>query len=288
MIKCFKLTAMLAALIYFPVAAIAWGQLGHRIVGEIASSYLTPKAKVAVQKILGNESLAMASNWADFVKSDTAFRYLNSWHYIDFKEGLSEAEFNSYLATDSATDAYTKLNFIITQLKKESLPQEKKVMYLRLLVHIIGDIHQPMHTGRPEDMGGNKIKLSWFNQQTNLHSIWDDKIIEAQQLSYTEYAKTINFATPIQIAAWQKETIAAWLYQSHQIAEKLYTEVAPDDKLSYRYSYYHLSILNKQLLEGGAFSRNYQPDFSITTNHNIKDLEVYLRGAFYFYISQKI
>ena len=156
---------MLAALIYFPVAAIAWGQLGHRIVGEIASSYLIPKAKVAVQKILGNESLAMASNWADFVKSDTAFRYLNRWHYIDFKEGLSEAEFNSYLATDSATDAYTKLNFIITQLKKESLPQEKKVMYLRLLVHIIGVIHQPMHTSRPEDMGGNKIKLSWFNHK---------------------------------------------------------------------------------------------------------------------------
>ena len=125
-------------------------------------------------------------------------------------------------------------------------------MYLRLLVHIVGDVHQPMHTGRPEDLGGNKIKLSWFNQPTNLHAIWDDKIIESQQLSYTEYAKAINFATPAQVAAWQKEPISAWLYQSHTIAEKLYTEVAPDDKLSYRYTYDHLGIINNQLLEGGV------------------------------------
>jgi len=252
MIKNFKLSITLAAFIYFPVAAMAWGQLGHRIVGEIASSYLSPKAKVAVQKILGNESLAMASNWADFVKSDTAYKYLNSWHYIDFKDGLSKNEFVSYLATDSATDAYTKLNFIIKELKKPTLTQEKKVMYLRLLVHIVGDIHQPMHTGRPEDLGGNKIKLSWFNQPTNLHAIWDDKILETQQLSYTEYTKAINFASPAQIASWQKEPIADWLFQSHQIAEKLYSEVAPDDKLSYRYTYDHLSIVNNQLLEGGV------------------------------------
>ncbi len=252
MTKYIKLSAIVAAFIYLPVAAMAWGQLGHRIVGEIASSYLSPKAKAAVQKILGNESLAMASNWADFVKSDTAYKYLNSWHYIDFKDGISEAEFKSYLATDTETDAYTKLNFLISELKKATLPQEKKVMYLRLLVHIVGDVHQPMHTGRPEDLGGNKIKLSWFNQPTNLHAVWDDKILETQQLSYTEYAKAINFASPAQVVSWQKEPIADWLLQSHQIAEKLYKEVNPDDKLSYRYTYDHLSIVNNQLLEGGV------------------------------------
>jgi len=251
-LKRIKQAVIIGLFTYLPIAAMAWGQLGHRIVGEIASTYLTPKAKLAVHKILGKESLAMASNWADFVKSDTAYKYLNSWHYIDFKEGLSEADIKSYLATDSVTDAYTKLNFIIKELKKTTLPQDKKVMYLRLLVHIVGDVHQPMHTGRPEDLGGNKIKLSWFNQPTNLHAIWDDKIIESQQLSYTEYAKAINFATPAQVAAWQKETISAWLYQSHTIAEKLYTEVAPDDKLSYRYTYDHLGIINNQLLEGGV------------------------------------
>jgi hypothetical protein len=77
-------------------------------------------------------------------------------------------------------------------------------------------------------------------------------LIESQQLSYTEYTNAINFITPAQVAALQKESIATWLYKSHTIAEKLYTEVAPDEKLSYRYSYDHLAIVNNQLLEGGV------------------------------------
>jgi len=249
--KKIKGLVIIGLFIYLPIESMAWGQLGHRIVGEIADSYLTPKAKLAVKNILGNESIAMASNWADFVKSDTAYKYLSSWHYIDFKSGLSEADFKSYLATDTLTDAYTKLNFIIKQLKNNKLGQENKKMYLRLLIHIVGDVHQPLHIGRPEDLGGNKIKLSWFNQPTNLHAVWDDKLIESQQLSYTEYVKAINYTTSAQVAKWQKEPIGAWLFQSYQIAEKLYPEVAPDDKLSYRYTYDHLSILNNQLLKGG-------------------------------------
>jgi len=250
--KMTKRIVIVGLFIYLPLASMAWGQLGHRIVGEIAESYLTPKAKLAIQKILGTESMAIASNWADFIKADTAYKYLSSWHYIDFKAGLTEEEFKNYLATDTLTDAYTKLNFIVKQLKNGKLDTEKKKFYLRLLIHIVGDVHQPLHTGRPEDLGGNKIKLSWFNQPTNLHAVWDDKIIESQQLSYTEYVKAINHASSEQVSKWQKEPIATWLFQSYQLSEKLYSEVASDDKLSYRYTYDHLSILNNQLLKGGV------------------------------------
>ena len=148
-----------------------WGATGHRIVGKIAENYLTPKAKADIAQILGTESLAMASNWADFIKSDSNYDYLSPWHYSDMKQGLSFNEFKNELQHDTATNAYNKLNFLIKELKKKQLPADKKLLYLRLLIHIAGDIHQPLHIGKPEDLGGNRIRVLWFGDSTNLHSI---------------------------------------------------------------------------------------------------------------------
>ncbi len=232
---------------------MAWGQLGHRIVGEIAESYLTSRAKKEIRKILGHESLAMASNWADFIKSNPSFQYLGSWHYVNFKPGMSQAEIQSYLAQDTATDAYTKLNFLIKELKKKDISQENKVMYLRLLIHIAGDVHQPLHAGRPDDQGGNKIRVQWFNQPFNLHQVWDDKMISSQDLSYTEYANAINHTTKDQRKVWQQEPISQWLWESYQVAELIYNEIKqPEEKLSYRYAYDHIAQANQAMLKGGV------------------------------------
>ena len=86
--KNFKRLILAFALIYAPIAASAWGVLGHRIVGEIADSYLTPNARKNIKQILGNETLAMSANWADFIKSDSTYKYLNSCHYGNRPEGL--------------------------------------------------------------------------------------------------------------------------------------------------------------------------------------------------------
>ncbi|MFP5042521.1 S1/P1 nuclease [Parasediminibacterium sp. JCM 36343] len=251
-LKKLKQALALGLLVYLPVAAMAWGMEGHRIVGEIAESYLSPKAKLAVQKILGTESMAIASNWPDFIKSDTSYKYLNPWHYLNVKDSLTEAEFKKYLESDNTVDAYTKLNFLIKQLKDKSLPKEKQLMYLRLVIHIVGDIHQPMHVSREEDQGGNKIKLSWFGQPTNLHGVWDEKIIDYQQLSYTEYAKSINHTTAKEVSEWQHEPLKYWIYQSYSEAQKIYAEIKPDMKLSYRYNFDHIQTVNTQLLKGGV------------------------------------
>lgn len=240
-------------LLYLPFQSLAWGLLGHRIVGEIAESYLTPKAKKEVYKILGNESIAMASNWADFIKSNPAFGYLYNWHFVDFEKGLTQQQMMDYLDKDTATDAYTKINFLANELKKGKLSPQDKSMYLRLLIHIVGDVHQPLHVGRPEDKGGNKIRLIWFKDSSNLHQVWDEKLINFQQLSYTEYTKAINHATVGQIMEWKKEPVSKWIYQSYQYAERIYSEMnAPYQKLDYKYNYDYLDILNQQLLKAGV------------------------------------
>jgi len=230
-----------------------WGMTGHRIVGEIADNYLTAKARTAVKEILGTESLAMASNWADFIKSDSSFNYLSPWHYINIKGGLNHDEFQKLLQADTAADAYTKLNFIVRELKNKQLATDKKLMYLRLLIHIVGDIHQPLHVGHSEDLGGNRIKVLWFSDSTNLHSVWDDRLIEFQKLSYTEYTKAINHTQKKKIITWQKQPRIEWFFESYQIAGKIYNGITQSNqKLSYRYNFDYVDVLNQQLLKAGV------------------------------------
>ena len=237
---------------YLPVRSMAWGMLGHRIVGKIADSYLSEKARAEIKKILGNESIAMASNWADFIKSDTAYKYLDPWHYIDFPGAMDYAAMRNYLKNDTAADAYTKINFLVKELKRKTLAKDKKLMYLRLLIHIVGDVHQPLHVSPEGTMGGNDIKVTWFGQNSNLHRIWDEQLIDNQRLSYTEYVDAINFTTPAQRIKWQKQSVSQWLYDSYQISVQLHNEIKADTKLGYLYHYKHLKTLNEQLLKGGV------------------------------------
>jgi hypothetical protein len=248
----FKKLAIIIALFYGPLQSFAWGTQGHRICGQIASSYLTPKARKALATILGNESIAMASNWADFIKSDPNYNYLSPWHYIDFDKQYTYPEMVNFLNHDTAVDAYTKLNFLIGELKKKDISKENQLLYLRMLIHIVEDVHQPMHTAHADDKGGNDFKVTWFSTPTNLHSVWDSQLIDFQQLSYTEYAAAINHTTPGQRAEWQKAPISQWLFESNQIAEKLYTEIKPSDTLKYDYNFNHIATLNQQMLKAGV------------------------------------
>jgi hypothetical protein len=253
MIRTIKKLSLFALFFSAPLMALAWGLLGHRIVGEIATSYLTPKAKAEIQRILGNESLAMASNWADFIKSDSTFDSLNSWHYINLDKDLSRSEVLSFLDEDTATDVFTKINFLVAELKKKKLPLSQKKMYLRLLIHFTGDVHQPLHTGRREDQGGNRVKVTWFNNPTNLHAVWDEALVNFQQLSYTEYTAAINFTTLEQRQAWQKQPVSEWIAESYSIAEQLYTGITkPDQRLGYEYNFRYIDTLNSRLLKGGV------------------------------------
>jgi hypothetical protein len=121
-----------------------------------------------------------------------------------------------------------------------------------MLIHIVEDVHQPMHAAHADDKGGNDFKLYWFSTPTNLHSVWDTQLIDFQQLSFTEYAMAINHTTAGQRAEWQKAPISQWLFESNQIAEKLYIEIKPGDTLNYKYNFAHIDTVNLQLLKAGV------------------------------------
>jgi len=236
-----------------PFYSLAWGVLGHRIVGEIADSYLTAKARAEIKKILGDESIAISANWADFIKSDSTYNYLSPWHYINLERGLSTENAKAFLLKDTAVDLYTKLNFVVKQLKTKTLSLDQKRFYLKLLIHFVGDAHQPLHASGKETAGGNRVRVLWFNNQSNLHAVWDEALVNFQQLSYTEYAAAINHTTLKQRLAWQKASVADWISESYLISETLYPEITEkDQKLSYDYNFRHIKTVNEQLLKGGV------------------------------------
>ncbi len=235
-----------------PDYASAWGLNGHRIVARIAQDHLTKKAKRQIQQILGKNDLPMSANWADFIKSDSAYNYLGPWHYVNAPAGLNEKAFRDYLESAPEPNAYFQLGFLVEKLEDQrSLPAEERLLYLRLLVHILGDVHQPMHVGRAEDLGGNRITIKWFGQKTNLHRLWDEQLIDFQQLSYSEYAQSLDKVNKREYEMLTRGKLSDWLYESYQGAEQLYRYSEKDARLSYRYNYDQLELLNQQLLKGG-------------------------------------
>ncbi|RZK55848.1 MAG: S1/P1 Nuclease [Pedobacter sp.] len=248
-----KKLGLAVALAYLPFSAGAWGVLGHRIVGEVADSYINTKTRKAIQQILGTESMAMSANWADFIKSDTSFNYLSNWHYVNLPASLSQGDVFNFLESEKGANIYNKTNEMIAVLKNTSSTAEQKKLALRLIIHMVGDMHQPMHTARKEDLGGNRVFLTWFGERSNLHKVWDESLIDFQQLSYTEYTKAINHTNSQQVNEWQKASLKDCVYESYQICNKIYaTGIKNDDKLSYRYNFDWIETVNSQLLKGGV------------------------------------
>jgi len=225
-----------------------WGVTGHRTIGQIAAPYLTKRAKKAISNLLNGHSLAFYSTYADEIKSDKRYRKLSFLHYIDFKFG---EKYNPATA-DKRGDLVQGINTCIKVLKNPNSSRSDKAFYLKLLIHFIGDLHQPLHVGHASDKGGNDIKLDWFNKPTNLHSVWDSKMIDSYKMSYSELAKNANKLSKAQVNLLQKGSILDWVYESQALAEKVYASAKSGDKLSYRYSYLYFPVVRQQLQKAGV------------------------------------
>lgn len=249
-----KLLFLFAFALAFKLPCFAWGAIGHRVVGEIADKYLTKKAKLEIQKILGNESLAISTTWADFIKSDNSYRPYSVWHYVNLPAGESKAAIDNFLKTDTALNAYNRIMFLMSELKTNRLmPMTQRQEYLKFLVHIVGDIHQPLHLGRVKDRGGNSIRVTWFRDSVNLHQIWDEKLIENQQLSYTEYATMLNYSTPDERKMIQQQSLSDNIWQTYQLTERIYAETKNGQALSWDYDFKFIKPLNEQLRRSGIY-----------------------------------
>lgn len=224
-----------------------WSKTGHRTTGEIAQQHLSKKARKAIDKLLNGQSLALVSTFGDAIKADRQHKKFSAWHYVNFPKDkkYTEVEPSEY------GDLITGIEKCIEIVKDENSSQDDKVFYLKLLIHLVGDLHQPMHIGKLEDKGGNDIQVQWFNKGSNLHKVWDLNMIEDYGMSYTELAASLPRLTKAQKKFIQQGTIYEWVEESHDIANKIYESVEVGEKLFYRYSYVWWDTVEEQLQKGG-------------------------------------
>lgn len=224
-----------------------WSKTGHRVIGNVAQEELSGRTRRALDRLLDGQSLASIANFADEIKADRRYREFSAWHYVNIPQdkAYSDIEPSKY------GDLVTGIQKCMAMVKNENNAKEDRVFYLKMLVHLIGDLHQPMHVGRLEDKGGNDLQLQWFGNGSNLHKVWDANMINDYGMSYTELSKSLPELDKKEIKTIQEGTILDWVHESQDIANKLYDSVEIGEKLAYSYSYTWWGTVESQLQKGG-------------------------------------
>lgn len=229
----------------------SWGVTGHRTIGKIASGHLSVKAQAAVTELLGSESLADVSTYADQVRSQEQYKYTAPWHYINMPSGLNEADFKDAVLKQEKDNVYIALQRCKETLGDTVKSKEEKIFALKFIVHMVGDLHQPMHVSRSEDQGGNKIKVTFLGKPGNLHGLWDSGLPEHEGLSYEQLAAKIDHVTAKQIRNWQRDDELKWLYESYRLSEQLYVDAAKSPDFDEAYYQAHIPVFEQRMEMAG-------------------------------------
>jgi len=234
-----------------PAPSAAWGANGHRMVSAIAEHHLLPLARLRIRELIGPYPLARISMWADEYRGTPEGGYTATWHYVNVPDDVKYRESES----DHPTDIVQALRLQERILRDSTRSHQEHAVALKLLVHFIADIHQPMHVGRASDRGGNDVEVRWFGRSVNLHSLWDSYILEHQQLSYTEYVAFLDFASADEIASWQATGYVDWLRESQALRAEIYVPIdaAGDEMASLGWDYFNaaIPIVEQRLLQAG-------------------------------------
>jgi len=261
-------------------SARAWGPTGHRVVAEIAQRHLTRVAQARVSRLLDGRTLADVANWPDELRSDPRFDKYKPLHFATVPDGVAsyrDAEkapcgdivvaidaFTAFLRTGSREALY-KVKALTDRsdgtAKGSCNPQETDPITrdtaLRWLVHLMGDLHQPLHVGGT-DLGGNRVSVDWMDRwKTNLHSAWDDEMVDFERFDYIQYARFLDRASSADKARWLTGDTISYADEAVAMRPKLY--VFPDDpstpsdvhRISYKYTGAQRDRMREQLLKGG-------------------------------------
>lgn len=246
------------------LAAAAWGQKGHDVTAFIAENHLTPSTKAVVDSILDGKSIIYWANWMDNASHTPEYNYSRTWHYknIDADQTYENAP------DHQAGNVVTALRREIDILRNPKSDKEDKALALKMIVHFVGDMHQPMHMGHQSDLGGNKVEIKYFDSPVNLHSLWDSRLPEAaHKWSYTEWQQQLDRLSEQEEADVVAGNIDTWAKQSYLISKDIYDSTPKGTKASYDYIAAWTPVVEQQFLNGGlrlAFILNsiLDPGFS--------------------------
>lgn len=201
-----------------PLPALAWGEEGHRASALVAEPLLTQSTRATLHRLLGAETLADAAVWMDRNRAELARRYPGSaaWHFDDLavcggkpadscpEDNCASRQLPRWLATLADPDA----------------ADADRRLALRLTIHLLGDLHQPLHAADNGDRGGNELRVVLGLQVSRLHAVWDSTFVLAAKGKDGEraFAGRLLLQWHDRIADWQQGTPQDWIEESHRLA----------------------------------------------------------------------
>ena len=201
-----------------------------------------------IDKVLNGHSPVYYCNWMDIASHTPEYNYTKTWHYLNIDEGQTLET----MPRNPKGDVLTAVTTLVAELKAGGLAPEAETEKLKMLIHLVGDMHCPMHTGRLSDIGGNQRPVLMFGRRTNLHSAWDSAILEAgHKWSYTEWQEQIDRLTDDEAALVQAGEPQDWLKETHAICVGIYEDSPEGTKISYDYVDKYTPVIEQQFVRGG-------------------------------------
>jgi len=227
----------------FSAKSYAWGKRGHELVAQIAFRFLDDSTKAIVQKYLGNLSIEEAANWMDDERGNSYYNYMRTWHYLDIDKGQT-------YTPSQERNILTVLHSAIVDLREYKTNKRKDIKRdLLLIFHLMGDLHQPLHTGYAIDKGGNTIEVTSPYVGGNLHSVWDTQILEYKNITLDSCMQTYAAMDSAETADIKKINELKWMYQSRSLLDTVYS--FQNNFLDKNYIDSNALIIKKQLVRAG-------------------------------------
>ncbi len=248
------LAAALTIIFLMPDHSWAWGPIGHRVSARAAQDRLSRAALAAIQNLFGTGvRLADVSTWAD---EQREVQGSGSWHYVNVPIG--ETHYDPRHCPPSGC-VVSKIEDFKRILQNPRAGPQQKQEALKFLIHIVADLHQPLHVGDNHDKGGNLLQVCFFGIGSNLHRVWDSQVIERHTENERVWLWDIDFlANPRMVAEWSKGTPADWAAESLKIAAEAYCLPGTNRlmrsgaRLGSEYYGFALPIIQKQLAKAGV------------------------------------
>lgn len=245
----FRSLPVAGALLLAPHGSARWGVLGHRVVARIAETRLTVPARAEVRALLHGGTLVDVAMWADSIRPHR--RTTAPWHYVNVP--ITDSVFDrASVCPDPPGCVVSAIERFQSRLADRTLPAQDRAEALRFLVHLIGDLHQPLHAGDDHDRGGNSVLVTYLGRTTNLHALWDSGLLEARGLREEPFtAALLEEMRTIDLDSLAQGTVEAWTMASHDRARDFAYPVPGNGFLTPAYGASRAPLIDRALIEGG-------------------------------------
>ncbi|MGQ0813727.1 MAG: S1/P1 nuclease [Gemmatimonadota bacterium] len=237
-----------------------WGGDGHRILCGIAWQRLTPEARALATRLLGSNDekvFVAACVWADEVRADRPETY--NYHFINIPAGVSGMDMTRDCAPPKRCAPWAIVHYgrILADVKAD---RNARTEALKWVLHFVGDLHQPLHAGRPEDLGGNRVFVDFFgdsgrpDRRNNLHSVWDSQMLHRAGHQWPAASRQLSAELSAdETRGWETLNVTAWTNESYRLCEAfVYGKLRTDGRIRNGYFEPGLGYAEVQLMKGGV------------------------------------